>query len=53
VKIGKLVVHYWLDDSGEPLTRVDQTGDMPDQPIIVKLGLLDLAKDTLLHPDDE
>lgn len=51
--LGRITVRYWLTDDGQPIVSVDVEPEDPQQlPILTQLGMLDLARDTLLHPAD-
>lgn len=45
VEVGSIHVTYELAPDGDMLTSVEVLGDMP---LVVSLGLLDMARDTLL-----
>lgn len=50
-EIGRIVIPYWINDEGETEFRVDIEGEMP---MVVTVGLLAMAQDTMLNgPDDE
>lgn len=44
-EVGSIVIGYGLDEEGELITSVSVEGDLP---VVVSLGLLELAKDTIL-----
>ena len=48
VPIGKITVDYYLAENGRMITYLEVEGDLP---MIVQLGLLDMARDTILHPN--
>lgn len=48
--IGKITITYDLASDGDIHTVLDVEGDLP---IVVQLGLLELAKDTILNPPDD
>jgi hypothetical protein len=48
--IGTLKIHYVLDEDGDILTGVEVEGEIP---VVVQLGLLEMAKDTILNPPDD
>lgn len=48
--IGKITISYDLADDGDIHTVLDVEGDLP---VVVQLGLLELAKDTILNPPDD
>lgn len=52
VQIGQITITHTLNDDGETITGLTVDGDMP---LATSLGLLELAKDTLLRgaPNDE
>lgn len=49
-KIGYIHIDYRLASGGDIITSVDTDGDLP---LVTQLGLLEMAKDTLLHPPTE
>lgn len=44
-EVGSIHISYYLDDEGELVSGVSLEGDMP---IVVVIGLLEMAKDTVL-----
>lgn len=48
MKIGFIHIDYTLQPDGDVTTSVDCEGEIP---LVTKLGLLEMAKDTLLHPE--
>jgi hypothetical protein len=51
--IGEIIIRYYLDDDGAPMIQIDLP-DTDSVPAVVQLGMLDLARDSILHgPDDE
>lgn len=44
---GRIVINYEMTESGELLVNHYVKGDLP---VVVQLGLLDLTRDTILHP---
>lgn len=47
VEIGTIHIRYWADEGGDLLTSVSVDGEMP---LVTVIGLLEMAKDELLHP---
>ena len=47
MKIGFIHIDYTLERDGSITTGLDCEGDIP---LVTQLGLLEMAKDTLLHP---
>ncbi len=45
--IGQIVIDYAINPEGEPITAVNVLGDIP---LVVPLGLLKLAEDSLMYP---
>ena len=50
MKIGFIHIDYTLQPDGDVTTSVDCEGEIP---LVTKLGLLEMAKDTLLHPEPD
>ena len=50
LKIGYIHIDYTLQPDGDITTSVDANGDLP---LVTQLGIIELAKDTLLHPPTE
>lgn len=50
MQLGSITITYEMSDDGHMDTGLTIDGDMP---IITQLGLLDLARDTILRGDDE
>lgn len=50
VSIGTITITYDATPDGDLITGVTATGDMP---LVTKLGLLDLARDTMLNGHDD
>lgn len=48
--IGYIHIDYTLQDDGDIAVAVDTDGDLP---LMTQLGLIELAKDTLMHPPTE
>lgn len=46
-QIGFIHIDYTLERDGSIITGLDCEGDIP---LVTQLGLLEMAKDTLLHP---
>ena len=47
MKIGFIHIDYALQSDGEVTTSVNCDGEIP---LVTQLGLLEMAKDSLLHP---
>lgn len=47
MEAGRIVISYEVAESGELLTSYYVKGDLP---VVVQLGLLEMTKDTILHP---
>lgn len=47
IKVGYVYIDYTLRENGDATMSVDTDGDLP---VVVQLGLLEMAKDTILHP---
>lgn len=45
--IGRITIDYWLTDEGDLQTGVTVEGDIP---LVTQLGIIELSKDSLLHP---
>lgn len=50
MNLGSITISYELDDDGDMITGVSIDGDLP---IVTQLGLIELAKDTILRMDPE
>ena len=50
MNLGSITISYELDDDGDMITGVSIDGDLP---IVTQLGLIELAKDTILRMDSE
>ena len=50
MNIGSIAISVYLDDEGDEIVSVDVNGD--HFPLITQLGALELARDTLLRPED-
>ena len=48
--IGTITITVYLNDNADEIVSVDVTGD--HFPLITQLGALELARDTLLRPED-
>lgn len=48
--IGYIHIDYQIQDDGEITMHLDVDGDLP---VVTQLGLLELAKDTVLNQDPE
>ena len=51
MNIGTITITVYLDDNGDEMTSVSVTGD--HFPLITQLGAIDLARDSLLRPEEE
>lgn len=49
--IGTITITVYLDDDGDEMTSVNVTGD--HFPLISQLGALELARDSLLRPEED
>ena len=45
--IGRITIDYTVTDEGDLQTSYTVDGDLP---IVTQLGIIELAKDTILHP---
>lgn len=50
LKIGYIHIDYTMQEDGDITTSVDTEGDLP---LVVQLGIIELSKDTLIHPPQE
>lgn len=49
-EIGRIEITYVIEDNGDMITGVDVKGDIP---FVTQIGLLEMAKDTLMNCGDE
>lgn len=45
--IGRLIIDYTVTEDGDLQTALTVEGDLP---VVTQLGIIELAKDTILHP---
>lgn len=50
MKIGEIKISYEMAEDGDVLTNVEVDGELP---FVTQLGLLEMAKDTLLRGVDD
>lgn len=48
IPIGEITIAYYLDTDGTPIVSTDLPGT-DDIPAVVQLGMLEMARDTLLR----
>lgn len=49
MNVGSITITYEIDEDGDMLTGVSIEGELP---VVTQLGLLELAKDTILSMDE-
>lgn len=53
VVLGEIVIRYQVPSESQEVIVNITLPDQDDIPVVIQLGMLELARDSILHPEDD